>query len=65
MFLLLRAQLVKLLCLEHAINMESLSNHGAEPRGDQRRSSSQFLMLRLSTTQHFHSGKFLTQELIK
>lgn len=65
MFLLLRAQLVMLPCLEHAINVESLSNRGAEPSRDQSRGSSQFRMLQLPATRHFHSGKSLTQELMK
>lgn len=34
MFLLCRAQLVMLPRLKHVINMESLSNHGAEPKSE-------------------------------
>lgn len=65
MFLLCRAQLVMLPRLKHVINMESLSNRGAEPSQDQSCSSSQFCMLQFPTTQHFYSGKSLIQELIK
>lgn len=57
--------LVRLLCLQHAVNMESLSNRGAEPSRDQSRGSSQFFMLQLSAARHFHSGKSLPQELMK
>lgn len=65
MFLFCRAQLVMLPRLKHVINVESPSNHGAEPSQDQSHSSSQFCMLQLTTTQHFYSGKSPIQELIK
>lgn len=65
MFLLCRAQLVMLPHLKHVINMESLSNHGAELSQNQSHSSSQFCMLQFPTTQHFYSGKSLIQELVK
>lgn len=52
-FLLCRAQLVMLPRLKDVINVESLSNHGAETSQDQSRSTSQFHMLQFPTTQHF------------
>lgn len=65
MFLLCRAQLVMLPHLKNVINMESLSNHGAEPSQDQSCSSSQFCVLHFATNQHIYSGKSLIQEFIK
>lgn len=65
MFLFCRAQLVMLPRLKNVINMESLSNHGAEPSQVQSHSSSQFCVLQFPTTQHFYSGKPLIQEFIK
>lgn len=56
-----------LLALQHAVNVEFLppTNRGAGPSRDQSRGSSQFFMLQLSATRHFHSGKSLPQELVK